>query len=83
MACIRLVITRGLQESLNGVSLNANADPFAATATPLGTSAATWDRTFPELRFSLPNDRKWPGPVSQADARKLIFDTRSGHAKVS
>ena len=29
------------------------------------------------------NDSFWPGPVSQADARKLTFDTRASHAKVS
>jgi len=32
--------------------------------------------TFASTRF-------WPGPVSQADARKLTFDARAGHAKVS
>jgi hypothetical protein len=26
--------------------------------------------------------RNWPGPVSQAVARKLIFDVRASHAEV-
>jgi len=33
--------------------------------------------------WTLVKDWQWPEPVSQAGARKLTFDARAGHAKVS